>query len=95
MSEWSTSIAQPTALGTTERWRQLPHLNDRAILKWNDGKAVRTVPIDAQNVFTFDTAPGYQRSALSCVQASYIPSVHDHTPDTIPCENEASRGGTL
>jgi hypothetical protein len=36
-------------------------LNDRAILKWNDGKAVRTVPIDSQNVFTFDTAPGYRR----------------------------------
>jgi hypothetical protein len=67
-------------------------LNDRAILKWNEGKAVRTVPIDAQNVFTFDTAPGYRRFAVACMQANYIPSVHDHTPDTVQSTKDSQRG---
>jgi hypothetical protein len=70
-------------------------LNDRAILKWNDGKAVRTVPIDTQNVFTFDTAPGYRRFAVACLQANYIPSVHDHTPDTVLCTEDSSRRGPM
>jgi hypothetical protein len=61
-------------------------------LKWNEGKAVRTVPIDNQNVFTFDTAPGYRRFAVACMQSNYIPSDHDHTPDTVQSTKDSQRG---
>jgi hypothetical protein len=66
-------------------------LHDRAILTWDNGRAIKTVPTDAQNVFTFDLAPGYHRFSAYCLQAKYNPVVNDQTPETIPDSLEMSQ----
>jgi hypothetical protein len=75
-----------------QHWAQSVHgssntscltLHDRTILKWNDGRATKTVPIDTQNVFTFDLAPGYQRFSAFCLQAKYDPVKNDQSPELV------------
>jgi GAG-pre-integrase domain len=52
--------------------------------------ATKTVPIDAQNVFTFTTAPGHRSFTTSCMQVGDDPVRHDNAPDTMPCVRELS-----
>jgi hypothetical protein len=59
-------------------------LHNRAILKWKDGQATKTVPIDSQNVFTFDLAPGYYTFSAFCMQAQYDHDRNDCNPATMP-----------
>jgi hypothetical protein len=59
-------------------------LHDRAILKWKDGQAIKMVPIDSQNVFTFDLAPGYYTFSAFCMQAQYDHDGNDCNPATMP-----------
>jgi hypothetical protein len=56
-------------------------LHDEVILRWNGGQSTKTVPVDAQNVFTFDLAPGYRRFSVFCMQAQYDPTFSDQTPE--------------
>jgi hypothetical protein len=64
-------------------------LHDRAILTWNDGRVTKTVPIDSQNVFTFDLAPGYRNFSAVCMQAKYDHGIHDHAPEIIHPEQSS------
>jgi hypothetical protein len=51
-------------------------LHDRAILKWKNGQATKTIPIDSQNIFTFYLAPGYHTFSAFCMQAKYDHGIH-------------------
>jgi hypothetical protein len=66
-------------------------LHDRAILKWNDGQAAKTVHVDSQNVFTFDLAHGYRKFTAFCTQAKYDHVSNDQAPATIQSDHQENK----
>ena len=57
--------------------------SDRAILFWNGGTRQKTVPIDKQNVFTFELPSGYTRFHSMCATCEIDPLKGDDEPDIL------------
>jgi hypothetical protein len=84
---WAQSVNVPPDI----RSASYLTLHDRVMLTWDNGRAVKTVPIDSQNVFIFDLAPGYQSFSANCLQAKYDLVVNDQNPETIPYSLDMSQ----
>ena len=53
---------------------------DKAICTWNNGKHTRTVPVDSQNVFTFQLATGYKKFTAFCTEFEINEMKNDDDP---------------
>jgi len=75
---WAQAVEDPTEDGTG-----CTTYSDRAILFWKGGTKRKTVPIDKQNVFTFDLPAGYKRFHAMCATCKLDPFQDDENPELI------------
>ncbi len=58
--------------------------DDRVVMMWNNLDNVKTIPIDANNVFTTSVAPSYKSFTTLCHDQRLEPHEYDDKPPTYP-----------
>ena len=78
-----TATSTNADTNTLDGTRRVTH-HDLATLVLGCGKFVCTVPLDKQNIFTLQTAPGYNEFTKYCATVGYEPYLNNDKTDCIP-----------